>query len=94
MIGGKKPIVVEMSAKEQTNLGSMEHAVAKAVAQQDLLAYGEIHAAEGIMIEASNTRSKGALLRIVLSAGILRVEQPYVSGNVVGIVKINERLEG
>ena len=84
MIGGKKPIVVEMSVKEQTNLGSMEHAVA----QQDLLAYGEIHAAEGIMIEASNTPSKGALLRIVLSAGILRVEQPYVSGNVVGIVKI------
>ena len=87
MIGGKKPIVVEISAKEQTNLGSMEHEVAKAVAQQDLLAYGENHAAEGIVIEASNTRSKGALLRIVLSAGILRVGQPYVSGNVVGIVK-------
>lgn len=87
-LGGVEPEVVEISAKTRQNLSTLERAVYRAVeCRRPLLAWGDVIPAEGVVIESSSSRQTGALLRVVVTAGVLRVGQSYTSGLVTGVVR-------
>mmetsp|Transcript_2353 Transcript_2353/g.3672 ORF Transcript_2353/g.3672 Transcript_2353/m.3672 type:complete len:637 (-) Transcript_2353:557-2467(-) len=87
-LGGVEPEVVEISAKTRQNLSRLERAVYRAIeSRRPLLAWGDDIPAEGVVIESSSSRQTGALLRVVVTAGILRVGQSYTSGLVTGVVR-------